>query len=79
MPASSSSRTGPKKKFATLGDLGGGGSSSHAGHGHGHGHGDNEDDDHDPKQDLFAGGEKSGLAVQNPDDLRKKILERARK
>ncbi|KAL8744671.1 MAG: hypothetical protein Q9190_003093 [Brigantiaea leucoxantha] len=79
MPASSSSRTGPKKKFATLGDLGGGGSSSHAGHGHGHGHGDNEDDDYDPKQDLFAGGEKSGLAVQNPDDLRKKILERARK
>jgi UBX domain-containing protein 1 len=28
---------------------------------------------------MFAGGEKSGLAVQNPDDLRKRILEKAQK
>ena len=39
--------------------------------------GDESDDD--DKQDLFAGGEKSGLAVQNPDDLRKRILEKAQK
>ena len=71
---SSSSQQQPKKKFATLGDLGGG-PPSHAGHGHD----SDEDDADDTKQDLFAGGEKSGLAVQNPDDLKRKILERARK
>lgn len=74
--SSSSSRAPPKKKFATLGDLGGGSTAGHAGQGHGD---DSDDSDYDPKQDLFAGGEKSGLAVQNPDDMRKKILERARK
>ncbi|KAI4093827.1 MAG: hypothetical protein LQ339_007609 [Xanthoria mediterranea] len=75
--SSSSSKTAPKKKFATLGDLsGGGGSSGHAGHGHDD---DSDDSDYDPKQDLFAGGEKSALAVQNPDEMKKKILERARK
>ncbi|KAF2140237.1 uncharacterized protein K452DRAFT_273862 [Aplosporella prunicola CBS 121167] len=31
----------------------------------GHGH-DHDDDDSDEEQDFFAGGEKSGLAVQNP-------------
>ncbi|KAL8696279.1 MAG: hypothetical protein Q9201_007740 [Fulgogasparrea decipioides] len=71
----SSSRAAPKK-FATLGDLSGGSGAGHGGHGHDH---DSDDSDSDPKQDLFAGGEKSGLAVQNPDDLKKKILERARK
>ena len=72
---SSSSNQPPKKKFATLGDLGGGAPSSHAGHGH-----DSDDDEDDEEhQDLFAGGEKSGLAVQNPDDLKRKILERAKK
>ncbi|KAL8646775.1 MAG: hypothetical protein Q9226_006717 [Calogaya cf. arnoldii] len=75
--SSSSSKAAPKKKFATLGDLsGGGGSSGHAGHGHDD---DSDDSDYDPKQDLFAGGEKSALAVQNPDEMKKKILERARK
>lgn len=29
--------------------------------------GDDDDDDEDKKPDMFAGGEKSGLAVQNPD------------
>lgn len=71
---SSSSQQPHKKKFATLGDLGAG-PPSHAGHGHD----SDEDDEDDAKQDLFAGGEKSGLAVQNPDDLKRKILERARK
>ncbi|KAF5021742.1 hypothetical protein F66182_6192 [Fusarium sp. NRRL 66182] len=52
-----------KKGIATLGSLG---SSSHQ-----HDHGDDDDDDFDPEDDdgrgnLFAGGEKSGLAVQDP-------------
>ncbi|KAL9003942.1 MAG: hypothetical protein Q9188_003213 [Gyalolechia gomerana] len=54
--SSSSSRAPPKKKFATLGDLGGGSSAGHSGQGHGD---DSDDSDYDPKQDLFAGGEKS--------------------
>ncbi|MCJ1357510.1 MAG: hypothetical protein MMC33_007506 [Icmadophila ericetorum] len=70
--SSSSSQQPPRKKFATLGDLGGG--AGHAGHGH-----DDNDSDDDENQDLFAGGEKSGLAVQNPDDLKRKILEKAKK
>jgi UBX domain-containing protein 1 len=63
-------RAAAQKKFATLGDFG-----TDA-----HGHDDPNDSDYDDdKHDLFAGGEKSGLAVQNPDDLKKKILEKARK
>jgi len=45
----------------TLKDLQG---SSAGGHGHSH---DDDSDDEGPQQDFFAGGEKSGLAVQNPD------------
>ncbi|ERF73165.1 UBX domain-containing protein 1 [Endocarpon pusillum Z07020] len=63
-------RAAAQKKFATLGDFGN----------DPHGHDDPNDSDYDDdKHDLFAGGEKSGLAVQNPDDLKKKILEKARK
>ncbi|KAI9871629.1 MAG: hypothetical protein M1830_002669 [Pleopsidium flavum] len=69
-PSSSSAKKAPPKKFATLGDLGGG---AHAGHGH------DDDDEDDENQDMFAGGEKSALAVQNPEDLKKKILARAKK
>lgn len=58
---------GPKKKFATLGDF----ATAHDG--------DSSEDDGSVDQDFFAGGEKSGLAVQNPDDLKKKILEKARR
>ncbi|RBR23107.1 uncharacterized protein FIESC28_04102 [Fusarium coffeatum] len=52
-----------KTGIATLGSLGG---SSHQ-----HDHGDDDDDDSDPEDNdgrgnLFAGGEKSGLAVQDP-------------
>lgn len=67
----------PKKRFATLGDINNSGaaSGSHAGHGHS---GDDSDDD-DENPNLYAGGEKSGLAVANPDDLKKRILERAKK
>ncbi|KAJ5378970.1 UBX domain-containing protein 1 [Penicillium cosmopolitanum] len=65
--SSSARRSAPKKKFATLGDFSGG--DTH----------DSSDDDGSEDQDFFAGGEKSGLAVQNPDDLKRKILEKARK
>ncbi|QKX61229.1 uncharacterized protein TRUGW13939_08376 [Talaromyces rugulosus] len=62
----SQGKSGAAKKFATLKDL-----SSGAG-------GRDTGDDDDEKQDFFAGGEKSGLAVQNPDDIKKKILEKAK-
>lgn len=71
-PSDISSRPPTKKRFATLGDLGG--NSGHAGHSHA----DRSEDDSDD-QDLFAGGEKSALAVQNPDELKRKILEKARR
>lgn len=62
----------PKKKFGSLKDLASSGPSRGAADS------DDEDDtDYDP--DLYAGGEKSGLAVQNPDDLKRKILEKAKK
>ncbi|KAB8075992.1 hypothetical protein BDV29DRAFT_170851 [Aspergillus leporis] len=66
-PPSGSSRSAVKKKFATLGDFASGG-----------GDDSSEEDDH-VNQDFFAGGEKSGLAVQNPDDIKKKIIEKARR
>ncbi|PWW78585.1 SEP-domain-containing protein [Tuber magnatum] len=49
-----------KSKFATLGDLKGK-------------DGEEDDGSDDEKQDLFAGGEKSGLAVQNPGDPRNAV------
>lgn len=63
----------PKKRFATLGDYapGSGGAGS--------GDGDSSEDDDSVNQDFFAGGEKSGLAVQNPDDVKKKIIEKAKR
>ncbi|KAI5839564.1 hypothetical protein DFP73DRAFT_483938 [Morchella snyderi] len=54
----STSKSKAASRFATLGDLR---SKSN----------DDEDDSEDEKQDLFTGGEKSGLAVQNPGDPRK--------
>jgi UBX domain-containing protein 1 len=48
------------------------GSLNNSGGGHGHAHDDDDDsddDDFEPDEqprDLFAGGEKSGLAVQDP-------------
>lgn len=87
MPPQPSAPQAPKKKFATLGDLAGGGGPSHAGHGHGHGDDDDDDDDDfepsdDDNPDLYAGGEKSGLAVENPntaEKLKKKIIKKAQK
>lgn len=71
-PPPSAPKPAGQKKFATLGDLGG--SSGHAGDDHGDGDSDSEED-----QDLFAGGEKSALAVQNPDDIKRKILAKAKR
>lgn len=70
---SSSSSAPPKKKggIATLGSISQGSSNPHAGHGHDDD--DDDDDDDDPEEeprDLFAGGEKSGLAVQDPSSNR---------
>ncbi|KIW12050.1 hypothetical protein PV08_09324 [Exophiala spinifera] len=65
-PSQSKKNNSAQKKFATLSDVASGGAAGH----------DSDDDDN---QDLFAGGEKSGLAVQNPDDLKKRILEKAQK
>lgn len=62
----------PRKKFATLDDFGNNG-----------GDDDDDDDEDNKKRNLFAGGEKSGLAVQdpdrNPDDIKKKIIQKAMK
>jgi len=72
IPAASTSAKSKKatqqKKFATLEDFG---ASNDAGEG--------KDGDDDDNQNFFAGGEKSGLAVKNPDDLKKRILEKAMK
>jgi UBX domain-containing protein 1 len=84
----SSSRQAPQQRgvagLRTLKDLQGG-SGGGASHGHAHGDGDDSDDDHedDENQDFFTGGEKSGLAVQNPNaanprDQINNILKRAR-
>lgn len=64
-PTSKPKQASSQKRFATLGDFNSGGNG--------------DDDDDDDKQDFFAGGEKSGLAVQNPDDLKKRILAKAQK
>lgn len=66
----------------TLKDLQSSGGGS--GHGHAHDDGDSDEDLQDDEgQDFFAGGEKSGLAVQNPNqanprDQINNILKRAR-
>ncbi|KAL5117433.1 protein phosphatase regulator [Pleosporales sp. CAS-2024a] len=84
----SSSRQAPQQRgvagLRTLKDL----QSSGGGGGHGHAHGDgghssDEDAHDDENQDFFTGGEKSGLAVQNPNaanprDQINNILKRAR-
>ena len=84
MPPPPSASQAPKKKFATLGDLSGGRGPAHAGHGHSDD--DDDDDDFEPSDDdnpdLYTGGEKSGLAVENPsvaEKLRKKIIKKAQK
>lgn len=68
-PSSSSSSKKPAKKkgLATLSSIGGGGND------HDHDHDDDDDDEEEDDlndrrgpRDLFAGGEKSGLAVQDP-------------
>jgi UBX domain-containing protein 1 len=65
-PSTAPKRSNQQKKFATINDVG----SNRK---------DDDDSGDDDRQDFFAGGEKSGLAVQNPDDLKKRILEKAQK
>ena len=65
--SSTSRKSAPKKKFATLDDFSSGGGD------------DSEEEDDAVNRDLFAGGEKSGLAVQNPDDIKRKIIEKAKR
>lgn len=76
-----SSRQPAQRGMRTIQDL----QSSGGGHGHAHDDGDRESDGdyNDENQDFFAGGEKSGLAVQNPNqpgpaDHINNILKRAR-
>jgi UBX domain-containing protein 1 len=56
--SAASKRPQKKKGLATLSSLGGGASHDHDD--------DDDDDDHDAHRDTYAGGEKSGLAVQDP-------------
>lgn len=69
-PVSSTSKPQKKKGLATLDSLGGS-SARHGGHQHEHDDDEDDEDDEDfderkGPRDLFAGGEKSGLAVQDP-------------
>ena len=71
IPVASTSSARPKRGgVATLGSLGQRSAGGHAGHGHAHDDDDDDqDEDYEPGEeprDLFAGGEKSGLAVQDP-------------
>lgn len=78
----STSRSAPPPKrggIATLGSL------NQAASGAGGGHGDDSDDEDKQPRDLFAGGEKSALAVQdpskrtnNPSKLMNDIMKKAR-
>ena len=76
-----SSRQAPRRGLNTLKDI----QSQGARHSHGSNSGhDDDEDDEDEQQDFFAGGEKSGLAVQNPNaanprDHINSILNRARR
>ena len=90
IPVASSSAPPRRSGIATLGSLAGSSYGGHGGHGHAHDEDDDDDDDDDDYEpgerprDLFAGGEKSGLAVQDPpnrNDPRKvvsDILKKAR-
>lgn len=57
---SSADTSRPRGGIATLGSIRG----SHAGHGHSND--DDDDSEGEQPRDLFAGGEKSALAVQDP-------------
>ena len=61
-------RQTPRSGFATLDSLNQGSAGGHAGHGHDDSDDSDDEDYMDDEQprDLFAGGEKSGLAVQDP-------------
>ncbi|KAI0631778.1 hypothetical protein C8Q77DRAFT_1159522 [Trametes polyzona] len=73
--SSRNSSTGGGRRIATLGDIASSGGppvGGHAGHGH-HAHADDDDDEEDERpgadqgENWYAGGERSGISVQNPD------------
>ena len=75
-PRTNKAKQKPKGGLKTLRDLQKDSSSR------GQGNDSDDDDDNDDEQDFYAGGEKSGLAVQNPDtaaDQVNEILNRARR
>ncbi|RDX50668.1 SEP-domain-containing protein [Lentinus brumalis] len=66
-PSTSSSSGG--RRIATLNDISSGGPSGGGGHAHAHGDDDDDDEDEAPGdegEDWYAGGERSGISVQNP-------------
>ena len=76
-PSTGKSRQKPKGGLKTLRDLQKDSSSQGQGK-----NSDEDDDGDDDEQDFYAGGEKSGLAVQNPNtaaDQVNEILNRARR
>lgn len=78
--SSSSSAQRARGGLRTLRDL-----QNQGGPAQGHGHAHDDDDESGEDQDFFAGGEKSGLAVQNPNsgpsarDQINNIIDRARR
>ncbi|CAA7269410.1 unnamed protein product [Cyclocybe aegerita] len=73
--AGSSSSGGSRSgggRFATLSSLGGGGGGGggHGGHGHAHDDDDDDDDENQGGESWFAGGERSGISIENPDRQR---------
>ncbi|CDO76860.1 hypothetical protein BN946_scf184402.g1 [Trametes cinnabarina] len=76
--SSRASSAGGGRRIATLSDISSGGGpvagmnpAARGGHG-GHGHDDDDDDDDEPMggdqgENWYAGGERSGISVQNPD------------
>lgn len=64
--SAASKRPQKKKGLATLSSITGGSGDGDGHGGHGHGHDDDDDDEQPTHRDTYAGGEKSGLAVQDP-------------
>jgi UBX domain-containing protein 1 len=63
--SSSSAAPPPRRGVAGIRTLGSLNQDEDDGHGHDHDHDEDSDDEHQPRN-LFTGGEKSGLAVQDP-------------
>ncbi|KAI0739869.1 ubiquitin-related domain-containing protein [Daedaleopsis nitida] len=73
-PSSGGNSPAGGRRIATLSDMSSGGPSiggGGPGPGIGHAHGDDDDEDEDDRgnrgEDWYAGGERSGISIQNPD------------